>query len=178
MEKWKDVVGYEGLYLVSDYGNVISVTRSIPWGKGTKVAIGTELKKRKDKNGYLVVTLSKNNKTKIMKIHRLVASAFIPNEDKLPFVNHKDECKENNIVSNLEWCNSTYNNTYGSRIERAKEKQVKAISQYDRNGLFIKDWISITEASSTLHIHNGSISECCKGKRKTAGGYVWKYGGA
>lgn len=178
MEIWKDVVGYEGLYQVSNLGNVRSITRSVPWRFGTKTVAGREMTKRIDKKGYLVVTLSKNNIPKIKKIHRLVACAFIPNKDNLPFINHKDECKENNNANNLEWCNRQYNNTYGSRVERARVKQAKAVIQCHRNGTLIREWESITEASSTLHIHNGSISECCKGKRKTAGGYVWKYGGA
>jgi len=178
MEIWKDVVGYEGLYQVSDLGNVRSVTRKVPWRNGTRTVFGRELIKYIDKGGYLVVGLSKNNIVKLKKVHRLVADVFIPNTNNLPFINHKDECKENNHANNLEWCNRQYNNTYGSRVERARTKQVKAVFQYNRNGVFIREWESLTEASSILHIHNGSISECCRGKRKTAGGYVWKYGGA
>lgn len=177
MEIWKDVVGYEGMYQVSNLGNVKSITRNVPWRYGIKTVVGREMTKHTDKKGYLVVALSKNNIRKTKKIHRLVADAFIPNKNNLPFINHKDECKKNNHVNNLEWCNKQYNNTYGSRVERAKQKLIKTVLQYDRSGFFIREWGSLTEASSTLHIHNGSISECCKGKRKTAGGYVWKYGG-
>lgn len=178
MEIWKDVVGYEGLYQVSNMGNVKSITRKVPFKRGTKTVVGRNMLKHTDKGGYLFVILSKNNVHRFKKVHRLVADAFIQNEGNLPFINHIDECKKNNHVSNLEWCDWQYNNTYGSRVERARLKQVKAVIQCDRNGDFIRKWGSLTEASSTLHIHNGSISECCKGKRKTAGGYVWKYGGA
>lgn len=92
-EIWKDVVGYEGLYKVSNLGNVYSnyVHRSLKQGN--------------HRDGYKFVILNKNGKSKYMSVHRLVATAFIPNQDDLPEVNHKDEDKTNNCVDNLEWCN-------------------------------------------------------------------------
>lgn len=109
MEQWKDIKGYEGLYSISSYGRVWSY-----WKKDFKCP-------HPDKDGYLIIGLSKDHKLKKVKLHRLVAEAFIPNPDNLPCINHKDENKANNNVNNLEWCTVSYNNTYGTRIERAME---------------------------------------------------------
>lgn len=128
-EKWKDIFGYDGMYQVSDLGRV----RSLKFRK-TRVMKGT-----KDKGGYLKVFLSKNGKRHNICVHRLVAYAFIPNSDKTKNeVNHIDECKQNNRVSNLEWCdrkyNMNYNDFYGKRITNYNEhKRNKLKDLYDQN---------------------------------------------
>ena len=120
-EVWKDVVGYEGLYQVSNLGRLKSAPR--PRTKGGL------LKPQYDRKGYLTFGLCKNGKSKMAKIHRLVAEAFIPNPGKLPEVNHKDEQKDNNCVENLEWCTTQYNSNYGTRVARiAATKRVKTAS--------------------------------------------------
>lgn len=111
-EIWKDIQGYEGFYQISNLGRVRSLERIAPSGKFVKQIIRKQLK---DKDGYCIVGLNKNKSQKTHKVHRLVANAFIENTDNLPEVNHKDEDKTNNEVSNLEWCNAKYNLTYGSR---------------------------------------------------------------
>ena len=108
-------------------------------------------------------------------LHRIIAETFIPNPKNLLEVNHKDENKENNNISNLEWCNRKYNCNYGSMQIRKANKCCKEIIQYDLQGNLIKRWESIKEAGQTLNIHRGNISWCCKEKNKTAGGYIWKY---
>lgn len=176
MEVWKDVIGYEGLYQISDCGCVRSIKRTVNHNYRPRTINGQTLKFHFDKNGYPVVCLSKNGVQNFKKVHRLVAEAFIQNPLNLPFVNHRDERKTNCTASNLEWCTSQYNNTYGKRIEKAKLSQQKRVLQYTKDHVFVKEWASLTEASRALRIHNGSISECCRGKRTTAGSYVWKYG--
>lgn len=116
MEKWVDVVGYEGDYEVSDLGNVRN--------KKTKKV----LKQRMDMYGYLKVTLSKNNKPKTFLVHRLVATAFIPNPLDKPQVNHKDTDKTNNCVSNLEW--STHKENISHAVNNGLGKY-KFLSQTD-----------------------------------------------
>ena len=127
-EVWKDVVGYEGLYKVSDRGNVFSVERRDP--RGRRIG-GRLLKPIQSRGGYLQVQLHKNGKMKGKYIHRLVAEAFIPNPKKLPEVNHKDENPSNNELSNLEWCTRKHNNNHGTRNERsaqARSKKVRAVN--------------------------------------------------
>lgn len=114
MEIWKDIVGYEGMYQVSNFGNVRSVEREIEqldrMGNPCKMVYkGRVLKPSKRKNGYLCATFSKNNLLHRENIHRIVAKTFIPNPDNKPQVNHKDSNKENNRVDNLEWVDNSGN---------------------------------------------------------------------
>ena len=108
-EIWMDIKGYEGKYKVSNMGRVYSI-RSHKY-----LAI------KNNGRGYLYVSLWKDNKEKKEYLHRLVARHFIPNPNNLPQVNHKDENKENNSWDNLEWCDATYNNNYGTHTQRAAE---------------------------------------------------------
>lgn len=166
-EYWKPVVGYEGHYQVSNWGRV----KSIKFGKGRILKPTTNL------YGYLFVKLCKDGKVKPFTVHRLVAEAFLPNPDNLPQVNHKDENKQNNIVSNLEWCSAQYNNTYGTRIERVAEKTTngkcsKPVLQYTLEGNFIKEWKSVAECRRNGFRH---VDDVCRGERKSCSGYIWKY---
>lgn len=163
IEEWSDVLGYEGLYEVSDQGRV---RRN-----------GKILKPTEDRHGYLQVSLSKNGIVKRGKVHRLVAYAFIPNPNNYPQVNHKDEDKTNNAVENLEWCTNEYNHNYGTIKERIAEKNSKPVLQFDKEGNFIRKWPSIMEVEEELGINHSNISQCCRGVhyRKTAGGFVWRF---
>lgn len=157
MEIYKDIRGYEGLYQVSDTGKVYSIKRN------------KELSIQKSK-GYLRVQLWKNGSCKWFLIHRLVAEAFIPNPDNLPQVNHKDECKFNNNIDNLEWCSAKYNSNYGTRITRME----KEVLQYDLNGNFIKKWPSIKSTSDFGFIPQ-RVGQVCLGRSFHHKNYIWKY---
>ena len=112
-EIWKDVKGYEELYQVSNYGQIRSVDRTVGYRyKGKQRIYKGRMLKQVVRNGYLSVSLSKENKLKQKNIHRLVAEAFLPNPFNLPVINHIDENKKNNMVSNLEWCSCAYNTNY------------------------------------------------------------------
>lgn len=157
-EIWKDIPDYEGLYKVSNFGNIKSVRKNkimVPYSN----------------HGYLQLCLRKNNIAKTYKVHRLVAQAFIPNPNNLPCINHKDENPSNNYVNNLEWCSVEYNIKYGTRTEKTQ----KEIKQYDLDGNFIKNWKSIIEIERVMNIPHNNIIYCCQNKRKTAGNYMWKY---
>ena len=120
-EIWKDIVGYEGLYQVSNLGNVKRLKGYKGRGKGYIVEEHL-IKPSINSNGYQNVVLCKNGKTKTFTMHRLVAIAFLYNSDNLPEVNHKDEDKTNNCVDNLEWCDRVYNNNYGTRNKKCSDK--------------------------------------------------------
>lgn len=167
----RDVVGYEGLYKVSNLGNVMSF-------KGKKPRL---LKQFRNNYGYLMVDLVNNKSRKYFLVHRIVAKAFIPNPNNLPQVNHKDENKTNNRVSNLEWSDSKYNCNYATRKERIakalinRKDQSKPVLQFDKNRNFIKEYPSLRDAERKTGIHYQSIYSVCKGRYKTAGGYIWRY---
>lgn len=169
MEQWKDIQGYEGLYQVSNLGNVKSLKRKTLNNKCYKDRI---LKYSLDGKKYSCVTLCKDGKGYTKKIHILVASAFIPNPDNKPQVNHKDGNKQNNCVSNLEWCTQIENMQHALKN---KLKPTKSILQCDLEGNVIKEWDCIRGCARQLNIPNQHIIRCAKGIRKTAHGYKWKY---
>lgn len=179
-EIWKDVVGYEGLYQVSNLGRVKSLSKFHCTSKN-HFSLGYWSKEKILKpivgvRGYLYVTLyDKNKKQKSKRIHQLVAQAFISNPNNLSFVNHKDENVKNNVYSNLEWCTAKYNCNYGTRTQRIAVKNNKPILQFDLNGNFIKEYESITQANKETHIPISSISACCVGQRKKTNGYIFKF---
>jgi len=125
-EIWKDISGYEGLYQVSNLGRVRSLDRLSHYIRNgnpeAKLFKGRIMKQSHTTDGYLMIYLRKGGKDKYYSVHRLVAQAFIPNPENLPFVNHKDEVKDNNCVDNLEWCTHIYNCNYGTAIERMRQK--------------------------------------------------------
>lgn len=157
MELWKDVVGAEEFYQVSSYGRVRNkITKDIlkPSKSGEYRHIGLRYGFNKD-----------------VLIHRLVAEAFIPNPLGLRCVNHIDENKENNRADNLEWCSYQYNTKYGQGALKRNQR----IIQYDLQGNAIKIWESMKEASEELGLCYQGISNCCRGIKKSCGGYAWTY---
>ena len=157
-EVWKDVVGYEGLYKVSDKGNVHSVERIIrgkKWG-------GITLKPRYARGGYIQVGLYEDGKVKNKYIHRLVAEAFIPNENNYLEINHKDENKTNNHVENLEWCTRRHNNNHGTRIERVVQKQSKKVRAVNVETGEVLIFSSTNEAGRKGYNQSG-VSQACRG---------------
>lgn len=180
MEIWKDIKGYEGLYQVSSEGRVKSLERKTQH-RGRLITIKERLLKQSlDTKGYLMAHLYKNGIDNTLKVHRLVAEAFIDNPDNLPQVNHKSEDKTLNSVENLEWCDTKYNINYGTHNERVAKSLTngitsKPIIQYDLDGNFIQEYPSMHEAARCLGLKQGGISMCCRGIAKTAYGFIWKY---
>lgn len=180
-EIWKDIIGYEGLYQVSNYGRIKTVARDIVRRNGEPLHIKEIIRKAVVKSdGYVEVHLRKNGKGLSIKVHRLVAEAFIPNPYNLPQVNHIDEDKTNNNVSNLEWCTRDYNMHYGTGIDRAalkrkNGKKSKSVKQYFIDGKFIKEWPSVAEIERQTGYGSSNVSACCRGKFKTMYNYMWRY---
>lgn len=172
-EIWKDVVGYEGYYQVSNLGRVKSLSRHCIVGWADFMSKEKILKQSVNNGGYKYVWLHKDGYKKIFKIHRLVAIAFLENPHNYRCINHKDENRQNNVVDNLEWCNHSYNNSYGSRGDKFRKAVGKVVLQYTLDGEFVKEWICMREAQRGTGIRG--IDMVCNGKRKTAGGYIWKY---
>lgn len=164
-EIWKDVP-FDSNYKVSNYGRIFS--------KRTNKILKGELTEK----GYIRVALTEHKR---YLVHCIVARTFIPNPENKPQVNHIDGNKQNNYVDNLEWCTQSENMRHalktGLKI-MPKGKDVynaRVIYQYDKNNNLIKRWECMSTASQTLKISQRDIVRVCKGKRKTCGGYIWKY---
>ena len=124
-----------------------------------------------DKDGYLTVNLKKNGRYKCAKIHRLVADAFIRNENGYPMINHIDEDKANNVYTNLEWCDAKYNNNYGSK----PSKFMKRVAMLSKNGELIRVFDSINEAARCCNVSPSTISTATSGRRSPfAKGHRWQ----
>lgn len=178
IEIWKDVKGFDGVYQVSNLGRVKGLERISSDNRFLPERI---LSTSLCSNGYLIAKLCFNGKSKRISVHRLVASAFIPNPNNLPHINHIDENKTNNIVSNLEWCTPKYNANYGTGKARARESFIsnnsKEIYQFDLNGNFVNSYRSISEASDTTNAPRSEICSCCKMKESSVSshGFMWRY---
>lgn len=171
-EIWLPVKGFEGLYEVSNFGNV----RSLNYRHTGEIKV---LSVFENKCGYLYVGLFKDGKQKKYRVHRLVAEAFLPNPLNLQQVNHIDENKHNNNVDNIEFCDAKYNNNYGTRNERIVEKTTngkhsKIVLQFNKNGELVREWPSTREASRNGY-NNGGVYSCLVGKKKYYKGFIWKY---
>lgn len=125
IEIWKDIIGYEGLYQISNLGNIKALEKSVWNGQGYIHFPEIIRKPNPDKDGYLNITLSNCGKVKTYKIHRLVAEMFIPNLKNKPQVNHKDGNKTNNCVDNLEWCTNQENQQHAYRTGLKNQKRRK-----------------------------------------------------
>lgn len=173
-EIWKDIIGYEGKYQVSNLGNVRSLNYLNQKGF---VKILKQSKHNKNSAGiyYKMVTLCSNGKEQMKSVHRLVAEAFIENPENLNFINHKDENPSNNNVTNLEWCSPKYNSNYGTSKQRIRSKISIPILQIDIKTGSVIEYESLTDAANKTGLLKSKICECCKGSRNTHGGYVWQY---
>ncbi len=170
-EIWKPVLGYEGLYEISNFGRV----KSLNYNHTGREQI---LKQKLNRYNRYNVTLSKDKKPKMFQVHRLVWEAF---NGKIPSnlqVNHIDENPKNNNLSNLNLMTARENSIWGTHTERVAQKTRKKIQQFDLEGNIISEFDSLTKASEHLNLGYaayGNISNCLKGRYKQAYGYVWKY---
>lgn len=187
-ELWRPVKGYEGWYEVSSFGRVRSVDRVILRRNNSVMHLKGKIKEETDDgHGYWQVMLYKNGIGKGIKVHRLVAEAFIEIPEHLKHlpldkidINHKNENKKDNMVENLEWCTRQYNINYGTAKERRCKKVSHPVVQYTMKGEYVNEYPSIHEANRQTKINTTHILQVCRGERKSAGikrgpKYIWRY---
>ena len=179
-EIWRPVVGYEGLYEVSNLGRVRSLDRWVN-NNGSLVLLKGKYKLlTPDVKGYLRTHIRKNNKGKPYKVHRLVAEAFIPNPDNKPEVDHINTDKKDNRVENLRWVTAKENSdnplTKKKHLKVLKKIHSKPIIQYCvEDGFPIAEWDSIRECSRFTGIYYSNISNVLHNQQKTTKGFYFKY---
>lgn len=184
-EIWKDVVGYEGLYQISNFGRLKHLAFIL-----TNICGVHNVKERLvhphiQNNGYYLCDLYKNNIRKNVLLHRIVAEAFIDNPNNYSFVNHINSIRTDCRCVNLEWCTKSYNTKYSYDTTNRKIKMnwkkgkdnanSKAVIMLDKNNNYIKRFECIMDIQRELGILYNSIVNCLKGRSKTSGGYKWIY---
>lgn len=184
-ETWKPILGYDGLYSVSNRGAVRSENRVVKSKNGVyKKLFGRELVLRKNRTGYNMVFLSKGGAPKIHQVHRLVAQAFIPNPENKPCVNHKNGVRTDNRVENIEWCTFSENNKYSFAVLgrkpswcgafEDKNPHAKPVIQIFPDGS-TKEYGCLIRASKETHVSVEGIRASCRNRQKTAGDYEWRW---
>jgi hypothetical protein len=178
MENWKNIKGYEGLYQVSDLGNIKRVA-------GYQAKNERILTPVNNGNNYWSVNLSKNGKKVRFYVHRIVADNFIFNTENKEEVNHIDGNRANNKLSNLEWVTRSENHKHrydvlGQRGVNYGKTGVnnwnsKRVFKFDMNGNFLEEYPGVMEAMRITKIHESNIRTCIRGKSKSAGGFKWQY---
>lgn len=176
-ETWRPVPGYEGNYIISESGIVMRSSQK----RGTH--IGKIVQSHADKKGYLRVRLTNGGKGSTLKVHRLVATAFVSNPEKLPQVNHKDTDKANNHYLNLEWCTNPENKAHAMENgiipkawlgKKGKEhnRSIPIIATNKSTGEQ-RDFFGSWEAARELELLQGSIANVLAGRVKTTGGWTF-----
>jgi hypothetical protein len=181
MEKWKEIKGFENLYLISNMGNVKSLGNGL--SKNPKTKMQRIMKINSHSKGYQKIKLLKESKPYYMLVHRLVAENWIENPMNKKEVNHKDGNKSNNHIDNLEWVTSRENKIHAIQtglfvVKRgAENKQSKKVAQLDLNGEFIKVFDCIKDIKRELGFNSFGIIKCCKKEKKykTAYKFKWQY---
>lgn len=181
---WNTIKGFQN-YEINELGEIRSKDRQIIDKCGrVQFFKGKPILPHLTENGYLFVALYQDGQKFQKKVHRLVAETFLPNPDNLPCINHKDQDKRNNSITNLEWCTIGYNNNYGDRNSRVSKKLLhredlsKKILQINKNNEVINTYPSLIEASRMLLGNKtgaSNISRVCRGIYKSAYGYKWKF---
>lgn len=166
----RDIPGYEGLYKATTNGDIISV-------KKNKVMCAYV----DNRSGYVQLCLRKNKKDKRYYVHTLIMLTFVGPKPIGMDINHKDENKQNNSLSNLEYCTRSYNINYGNRNQKVSlalmyhPNKIKPVLQFTKDGKLIKRWPSASQIERELGYFQAAISSCCVGKTKTSYGYIWHY---
>ena len=172
---WKEIKGYEGKYIISNYGEIISLPRYKKNNSKMQYVEPKQICQTINKhNGYVYVQLWNDAKYKNIRLHKLVAENFLIKSEGKTQINHIDGNKQNNKADNLEWCTASENIIHAYRTGLFSNKNKIKINQFDKEYNFIKQYSSLSEASSITGISIGNISQCVNKKRKTTNGFIFE----
>lgn len=179
-EIWRSIFGYNGHYEISNFGRVKSLKNY-----RNPSCLGVVIKPNFTKHGYYRINLTKNNVATKFLVHRLVAEAFIPNPNNLPYINHKDCDKLNNYVENLEWIDARGNTIHAfdngrfSHVDfrENNRKTMKKVGQFSKNGVLLKKFECINDVEED-GFNNKAVRNCLNGWSNSSSGYIWKYFGS
>lgn len=178
-EEWRDVKGFEGFYMISSLGNIKSCERKVIRGDGKTLPLQEKVLKQSLRNGYPCATLWNGGKAKNVKIHRLVAEAFISNPNAYRCVNHIDGNKTNNTVNNLEWCTHSQNmkHAHDNGLNKSVHMASKAHAIKSSIPVMRSDGVvygSMSDAARDIGCGASEVSACCSGKRKSVNGFSFE----
>lgn len=174
MEIWKDIQGYEGIYQVSNLGRVKSFPKTRNIGKNLRHYPGMIRKLQINKNGYVYVELSDNKKPKLIRVHRLVAIAFIPNQENKNAVNHKDGNKSNNCLENLEWCTNSENRQHAYNIGLQKKGGAHHKAKKVINLVTGEKFDCIKDAAKSIGMIRQTLEDQLKGRRRNKTNFIYQ----
>lgn len=173
-DKWKAISGYEGLYEVSEDGEIKSLARMKRYRDGARKHPERIMRSRLVNGGYAQVMLTNaKGARRFLLVHRLVAEAFVPNPNQLPQVNHKDGNKLNNCAENLEWCTAKNNMIHS--VKTGLRSDAKQVDVFSKCGTYIGSYPSAKSAAEAFGVAHQNVSACCRGEVPSAGGYIWRY---
>lgn len=193
-EVWKPIVGYEGYYEISNLGRVKSIERWVKQGKSLRHVKESFKQPHIGAYGYPSVTLCKEKKSVDIPIHRIIAKAFIPNPENKPAIDHINTDKTDYRLENLRWVTNKENSNNSLTLQHCREKTYtkevikqrletrkrgntktapKTVFQYTKDGVFVKEYFSITEAQRITGINHNSIHRVLNDNTQSAGGYLW-----
>lgn len=190
-EVWKDIIGFEGMYQISNLGRVKSLSRILTSKNGKQTYRSVRiLKSCINLHGYYYVNLYKGAKQYPRQIHRLIAEAFIPNPHNYPFIDHINTVTTDNRIENLRWVTPKGNTNNSLTLAKIKESQrtlpysvrrkrvantMHKVCMLDANGVVLKEFECIADAAREMGVVNGAISNACLGVSSKSCGYYWRY---